>query len=62
MQNEYETTSFDCLQVSASRAVEVEGVEEAGRCSDETKDGRLEGMEAVSCECDNMEVELALFT
>lgn len=65
MQNEYETTSFDCLQVSASRAAEaedVEGVEEAGRCSDETKDGRLEGVEAVSCECDNMEVELALFT
>jgi len=68
MKNEYETTSFDCFQVSASRAAEaedVEGVEEAGRCNDETKDGRLEGVEgveAVSCECDNMEVRLALFT
>jgi len=65
MQNEYETTSFGCLQRSASRAAEaedLEGVEEAGRCSDETKDGRLEGVEAVSCECDNMELELALFT
>lgn len=42
MRNEYETTSFDCLQVSASRAAEaeaedVEEVEEAGPCSDETK-------------------------
>jgi hypothetical protein len=33
----YEKTSFNCLQVSASRAIETEGVEEAGRCSDETR-------------------------
>jgi hypothetical protein len=35
--NNYETTSFDCLHVGASRAAEVKDVEEAGRCSDESK-------------------------
>jgi hypothetical protein len=35
--NEYETTSFDCLHLRASRAAEVEGVEEAGPCNDESK-------------------------
>jgi hypothetical protein len=37
MYNGYETTSFDCLPIGASRAAEVEGEEEAGRYSDETK-------------------------